>query len=232
MMFLNHKPLYFILAIIAVIAIAAGLLFAIQNFKTEEEVLSIFPSPRHGEGKGEVEKSSVDDTANWQTYRNEEHGFEFNYPVVLSFNDKGASNYCIKEIELVDEKAFITICATTSESIRIYDADCEKGEGECYRFQPLQCEKSGANSCEEYNHRALSDFWKKEVVFHRSNRSLRVEFDVFLDFSPSTFSKQEILTNEKLATMVREGKISKANLDAVNLFDAVFSTFKFIESGK
>lgn len=81
-MFKTHKPIYFILAILFTVGVAVGLLFSIQNFKTDEEMLSIsnFPSPRNGEGGGGVEKSVTDDTANWQTYRNEEFGFEIKYP--------------------------------------------------------------------------------------------------------------------------------------------------------
>lgn len=76
-MFQTHKPIYLILAILAAIGIAAGLLFTIQNFKIEEEVASIVPSPKH---QGEIEKPSVDDVASWQTYRNQELGFSVQYP--------------------------------------------------------------------------------------------------------------------------------------------------------
>ncbi|MBI3232260.1 MAG: hypothetical protein HYZ51_04240 [Candidatus Doudnabacteria bacterium] len=88
-MFQTHKILYFVLAIIAAFAAGAGLLFAIQNFKTEEEIIatSNFSSPRNGEGgrrPGEVDKSIV----NWQTYRNEEYGFEFRYPDKLELKEQ------------------------------------------------------------------------------------------------------------------------------------------------
>lgn len=93
-MFCEHKPIYLALAILAAVGVTAGLLFAIENFKEDEEVnSSVFPLQgsvvlQGGEIpyrlQGSVSSSPVKgfgdlELAHWETYRNEEYGFEIKF---------------------------------------------------------------------------------------------------------------------------------------------------------
>lgn len=73
----QHKALYFIVAIIAALAVGAFVLVNIYNFKTEEEVAVSSSELNQGEVSKDLSLNGVKD---WQTYRNEEYGFEFKYP--------------------------------------------------------------------------------------------------------------------------------------------------------
>lgn len=76
--------LHWTLLAVAVVAIGAGVLIAIKNFGTKEEIL-VLESPM----VTEVKKTDIE-TKNWQIYKNDQFGFELRYPRNLYFmKEKG-----------------------------------------------------------------------------------------------------------------------------------------------
>lgn len=65
-----------ILILVILIVLAGGGVLAWQYFGVPEKITE------------EPEEVTKDETANWQTYRNEEYGFELKYPVNLAIRDE------------------------------------------------------------------------------------------------------------------------------------------------
>lgn len=140
----QHRTVYWIIAIVVMLAVSGGTLIAIKNFNTEQDVNSIqIPAEctNHGgsalacsavrSGKklapttpASVQSNSATstpatvDTSGWKTYTNSQYGFSFMYPPQWNTNNLGAETavYFVS-VKVPDQSSTVNVSWIPSSTI-------------------------------------------------------------------------------------------------------------------
>ncbi|MDO8492168.1 MAG: hypothetical protein Q7S34_00815 [bacterium] len=229
-----HRQLRFVIwfPIIIVAAFAAGYLFWQQTLIPGPYDLEPMSVVRNG--RGDLSRDEV--LRGWQTYRNEKYGFEFKHPTNFVIKSEGEINGYIENITVQEPKDsfyfWMELGISSKKSVESYNASCE---GECYRFEYLNCEKDNTKFCSEYSHGFGGEYYMiKSTAFQNTDKILRVDARINLELIYYQSDLNIDLNNfsdNTLESLARDNPSKEylvRDLSDVAIYNQILSTFKFL----
>jgi len=173
----------------------------------------------------------IDETADWQTYKNEEHGFEIKYPSVLENGEPGCR---ISEIEDTIFIGPISLMFFDAQGLTLnewIDRKISESEEDTKEMQET-LKQAGNENWQEFGSKLLS----REEIFIAGERAIKLSYQfIGAGFDlPVTISVKkgdriyDFRTND--ANLVDEECAAKFGKKPSEFMEQMLSTFRFIET--
>jgi len=215
---MNIQKGFSLIIILIIIILLGGGIFAWQYFGAPEEKVE------------EPEEITKDETANWQTYRNEEYRFEIKYPSFLEGDKLGCRISEIEDTIFIGPISLIFFDVQGLTLDEWINKEIAETEGETKKIQK-NFRQAGYENWQEFGSKLLS----REEIFIGGERAVKLSyqfvgagFDLPVKISIKKGDRiYDFRTND--ANLVQEECAAKFGKTPSETMESILSTFRFLE---